>query len=390
MEKTFKITYGGWYQRTTLHLSEIYDLFALGSSRLWLDKEKLTKIKESLNLEEVSRETGYLEFVRAKTTDGIAIRYYEDGLYVLETETDEIQTGQKRLEDYFNTILGPAISYIFSLGAPTPKELANIAIEHPTVVSVVMDEPATFAVDEKNFGKVYGKIFSEEVAVYKTPFCIFVVASSAFSGSLDGLVENLIFFREFKDQLERYLNIHRKVWEEISEIKEKRTISGKEVENVRGKLDEYQKTIALISNRINQMGSYIRTRRQIAEELETEKYLVSLFQFKFATLVDTLDYIKEIWKMTGDYLASAIQNLVEIKSQGTNRSIQSLQVITSIGVIAGIIGYLAKSELPKITAVGAWYFFLIITVTWLLNFFIGKIYQRKKYRLRFGERSKDI
>ncbi|MDP2860564.1 MAG: hypothetical protein Q8N98_02510, partial [bacterium] len=279
MEKTFKITYGGWYQRTTLHLSEIYDLFALGSSRLWLDKEKLTKIKESLNLEEISRETGYLEFVKARTRDEISIRYYEDGLYILETETDEIPAGQKRLENYFNTILGPAISYIFSLGAPTPKELANIAIEHPTVVSVVMDEPATFAVDEKNFGKVYGKILSEEVAVYKTPSYIFVIASSAFSTSLDGLVENLIFFREFKDQLERYLNIHRKVWEEISEIKEKRTISGKEVENVRGKLDEYQKTIALISNRINQMGSYIRTRRQIAEELETEKYLVSLFQF---------------------------------------------------------------------------------------------------------------
>ncbi len=37
----FTVTFGGWYQRTTLHLSEIYDLFALGHSGLKLEQTKL-------------------------------------------------------------------------------------------------------------------------------------------------------------------------------------------------------------------------------------------------------------------------------------------------------------------------------------------------------------
>lgn len=41
----YKVTYGGWFQRTTLHLSEIYDLFAHGYSNLHLDKEKLKQFQ---------------------------------------------------------------------------------------------------------------------------------------------------------------------------------------------------------------------------------------------------------------------------------------------------------------------------------------------------------
>ena len=40
--------------------------------------------------------------------------------------------------------------------------------------------------------------------------------------SMDIIMEMEIFFREFKDQLQKYLNIHRKVWEEISDIKERK------------------------------------------------------------------------------------------------------------------------------------------------------------------------
>ena len=79
-----------------------------------------------------------------------------------------------------------------------------------------------------------------------------------------------------------------------------------EIAEARGKLDGYQKTISLISNRINQMGSYVNTRSSIAKHLEIEKDLSSLFEYKFETLTDTLTYIKEIWKMTGDYLSQAI------------------------------------------------------------------------------------
>jgi hypothetical protein len=226
--------------------------------------------------------------------------------------------------------------------------------------------------------KIYSKISSNDITVYKTPGYIFISNSGTDNKSLADLVEMQIFFREFKDQLEKYLHIHRMIWEEISEIKEAKIIKGKDVETARGKLDGYQKTINLISNRINQMGAYVNTRSSIAEHLEIEKDLISLFEYKFETLTDTLTYIKEIWKMTGDYISQAVSNL------------KSLQTITSIGVISGVLGYLSASKLPSISKSGAVYFVILFVLTWVMNYIIIKKYQYKKYSLKFGERAKNL
>ena len=393
MEQKFRVTYGGWYQRTTLHLSEIYDLLALGKSNLNLSKDKLSEFYKKFDFESVIREAGYFEFVKAKSKNGIEVRYYEDGLYILDIGLDKLDTiGETKelLETYFNDILNPATSYIFSLGAPTPKVLANIKTVHPIVVSVIQDNPETFRPAENEFGSIYSTIASQDVIVHKTPGYIFIVSSPRSEEMVAELVEMQIFFREFKDQLEKYLNIHRNLWEEISDIKERQSLRGNEIEPIRAKLDSYQKTISLITNRINQMGSYIRTRSSIAKESNVEEHLRRLFEFKFEVLTDTLDYIKEIWKMTTDYLGSAIQNIIEIKNQGAGRGIQSLQVITSIGVVSGIIGYFSKNELPRFTALGLVYFIIIIAITWLINFSISTLYKKRRYKLKFTERVKDI
>jgi len=389
MVNEYKVTYGGWYQRTTLHLSEIYNLFVKGESNLNLNKDELKKFQIGLELENVSRESGSLEYVKAVTKSGIEIRYYEDGLYILEIGTDDIPNAQKTLEEYLEKRLNPAVSYIFSLGAPTPKILANIKTTHPVVISV-LGVDKDFIPDESRFGKVYTKISSNSITVFKTPQFIFVGSSGKSIESLSNLIEMQVFFREFKDQLEKYLSIHRTIWEEISDIKEAKIIKGSDVDGIRGKLDGYQKTINLISNRINQMGSYVNTRSRIAKGLEIEKDLVSLFEYKFETLTDTLAYIKEIWKMTTDYLSSAISNLVEIKNQTTSNNLKSLQTITSIGVISGVLGYLSASKLPTVSKSGAIYFVILFCLTWLMNYVIARKYRNKKYSLKFGERASNL
>ena len=390
METKYKITYGGWYQRTTLHLSEIYDLFSHGKSSLNLAQEKISEFYNKFQFSSVSREAGYLEFVKVKVKNGIEIRYYEDGLYILEIESDNVGESKKLLEQYYSETISPAIAYIFSLGAPTPKVLANIKTIHPVVVSVTVDNLNEFKIDEKCFGEIYSTISSEDIIVHKTPQSIFIVSKPNNEKIVAELSEMQIFFREFKDQLEKYLNIHRKIWEEISDIKEKKLLKGSEIEPIRAKLDSYQKTISLINNRINQMGSYIRTRAGISKSSGVEAHLQKLFDFKFEVLTDTLDYIKEIWKMTSDYLSGTIANIVEIKNQATTRGIQSLQVITSIGVVSGVIGYFAKTEWPKFTETGAIYFIIIIAVTWLINYAISDLYKNKKYTLKFNDRITDV
>ncbi len=386
----YKVIYGGWYQRTTLHLSEIYSLFMHGTSNLNLSKSELKRLQKDLHLVEIHRESGYFEYIKAKTISGIEIRYYEDGLYILEIASDSIFTAQKTLEKYFEDNLNPAIAYIFSLGAPTPKVLANIKTNHPVAISVLNENNQDFNFDESIFGETYNKISSGGLTVYKTPQYIFVSAPKELNKYINDIIEMQIFFREFKDQLEKYLYIHRTIWEEISNIKEAKIIIGKDVDGIRGKLDGYQKTINLISNRINQMNSYITTRSSIAKHLEIEKELVSLFEYKFETLTDTLSYIKEIWKMTNDYLSSAIGNLVEIKNQSTSNNLKSLQTITSIGVISGILGYLSANTIPHVSIAGAIYFVILFCLTWFMNFIIVKKYQNKKYSLKFGDRASDL
>ena len=92
MEKRYKVTFGGWFQRTTLHLSEVHGFFVNGRSKLELSKHKLSLLHRKLNFRSVSRvrEPGNLEYVRAETKNGIVVKYYEDGLHILEKDSGDV------------------------------------------------------------------------------------------------------------------------------------------------------------------------------------------------------------------------------------------------------------------------------------------------------------
>lgn len=383
-----KVYFGGWYQRTTLHLTEIFNFLAEGKSDLDLSRQKLASLRAEMRIKSVSREAGYLEYVKAINEEGIEIKYFEDGLYVLSMESHNVPRAREVLQNYYETAFAPAFAYIFSLGAPTPKELANIKTTHPIAVGVIFGNPEKYVVDELKYGRVYSSLGSQELVVKKLPEYIFLVAKLRNKEMLEGLVEMQIFFREFKDQLQKYLDIHRNLWEKISEVKEKKLIKGSEVEELRMELDSYQKTINLISSRINQMGSYVHTRADIAKQMKVAEQLDKIFQYKFDVLANSHSYIKDIWVMTGNYLNTAIAVISEIKGQAMNKNIQSLQVITTYGVVGGIIGYLSRDSLPKITGNGMVYFGVLVLVTALVNKFVAFVYTRSRYKLVFGERKK--
>ena len=388
MEEEVKITFGGWYQRTSLHLTEIYDFLSKCESRLPLSKEKLKEFHKDLNLKFATKETGNLDFVMAETKSGIEIRYYEDGLYILEIKkTKNIESSVKLVKNYFKNFFNPAINYLFSLGAPTPKILSDIKEPHQIVITKFYEKHSEFDVPQK-YGKVYSKTTSENVSVYKTPEYIFVVGARN-EENLASIVEMQIFFREFKSQLHKYLGIHREIWEEISEIKERKFIKGKDVEFYRVQLEIYKKTIDLINNRINQMPSYARTRASLAKTLDIEKQLLELFQYKFEDLFNTHSYIKEIWSMTRDYVSSAISVLVEVANKSNVSGIKSIQILASIGVFVGIISYLTKDTLPKFSKIGLFYFLILIGAVILIDFLIKFFTKNKKYELKFPEKKRD-
>lgn len=388
MSEEANITFGGWYQRTSLHLTEIYDFLSKCESRLPLSKEKLKEFHKNLNLKFAVKETGNLDFVKAETKKGIEIRYYEDGLYILEIKkTKNIESSVKLLKDYFETFFNPAINYLFSLGASTPKILSGIKEPHQIVITKFSEKHSEFNVPQK-FGKVYNKTSSKEISVYKTLDYLFVIGTGE-EKAIISIVEMQIFFREFKSQLHKYLSMHREIWEEISEIKEKKFIKGKEIEFYRTQLEDYKKTIDLINNRINQMPSYARTRASLAKTLNMEKQLIDLFQYKFEDLFNTHAYVKEIWSMTKDYVSSAISVLVEVANKANVSGIRSIQILASIGVFVGIIGYLTKDTLPRFSKIGLFYFLILIGAVILIDFSIKFFAKNKKYELKFPGKQKE-
>ena len=94
--------------------------------------------------------------------------------------------------------------------------------------------------------------------------------------------------------------------------------------------------------------------------------------------------------MTKDYVKNVSTILSDIENQSLNNSLKSLQVITSIGVVSGIIGYLSKSEIPTITKAGWGYLAILLFSTLILNLLVITYYKNIKYKLKISDTSTKI
>lgn len=372
---------GYWYQRTTLHLSEIYDFLKTGNSPLWLDKSKLSALHRSLQIEEVGLELGILEKVVAKAAAGIEIHIYEDGLVLLSIDHHDVHEDIDHLTNYYEKLFSPAVSYIFSLGAPVPKELANIKTVFPYFIVTKGSTKKDIA---ELFGSVaeteYFEIKSGNTEIYRGDE-YYVLNTEAKLSEVEVLIGMLVFFREFKSQLHHYLNLHRSIWEKIEQIKERKNIRARKVDDLRVELDNYKKTVELIEGRINQMGIYMQTRSAIVEKSKIAEKIHDILEFRYDNLENSLQYIKSLWSMTKQYLDSTIATLAEINSLSTKNSVDALTVITSVGVIGGIVTFLAKTDRPVVTSIGLLYIVILLTGSLLINRVLRFGFSFFKYKL---------
>lgn len=385
---------GGWFQRTTLHLSEIYDFLQNGYSSLELDKAKLAALKNNLEIESMEFTVDGLERITVKTKNRISLTLHEDGLIVLDREheaNEDLTVNIKTLTDYYEKSLSPAFSYLFSLGAPVPKELANIKTVYPYFV-------VTENADRPEIIELLGK-FNEEkhLEVANTHFDLFrgdklyiINSKKEQSRHIERFVEEQIFAREFKGQLHRYLNLHRIIWERIAEVKEHGKIKGGEIAGFRKKVEGYQKTINLIEARINQMGTYLHTRESIVKDDANLKHFAGLLEYRYETLGNTLAYLQQIWTMTKNYVNSALDFFKSLEAQATQNSVKNLTVVTSMGVGATLIGLFTTNSIPKFSMFGVGYFLILAAIGYFANVITGWFYKNKSYGTSDVDYDKDI
>ncbi|MCD4771025.1 hypothetical protein K8R30_01245 [archaeon] len=389
MAKDVNVVFGGWYQRTTLHLSEVHRFLLNGTSDLDLSKVKLKALRNGLGLKSVKRIVGYLEYLEFETKNGIKVKYFEDGLYVLSKKGAGIVKIKKEIEDYFHKKFQPAIGYLFSLGAPTPKILSNMEEVHPFVIERIVRDPLKSKVG-KEFGEVYLETRSSRLKVSKTKDNIIVDVAASRKKELEVLTEMQIFFSDFKLQLHKYLDIHRKIWEEISDVKDREFIRGSDVRKYKGMLNSYQKTVQLIRNRINQMSNYAKTRQDISERVRIDRHLNELFQYRFEDLFNSLEYIKEVWNMTLDYVNSAIRVMEGVEKKSSSSGLKSIQLLVSVGVIAGIVRYLKPGSVPDVEMASILFVLGLFILAFGLDWGIKKLVKRKRYKLKFVERAEKL
>ncbi len=392
--KVKKIFIGSWFQRTTLHLSEIYDFLTTAESPLDLDKNKLKTLRDNLNIISVKDVHEEFEYLHVIAKNNISFKIYEDGLIVLSHDTnkiEDIKNGMELLSSYYENELSEGISYIFSLGAPIPKELANIKTVYPyfIVLDNAHEGNINTLLDDFNQKKHF-EIKKDTFEVYRGDTLYIVNLLGESLESIERFIGEQIFIREFKGQMHRYLNLHRVIWENIAEVKERGSIRGKEIRGFKEKIEGYNKSISMIGTRINQMGAYINTRGSIIKNNPQMEKFADVLQFKYDTLSDTLSYVKEIWGMTRSYVDSALNVFGDLQAKATSNSIKNLTVVTSMGVGATLLGLFSKTELPSFTLNGVYYFAILAFVGWSVNKIMNKIYLNKEYSIKNIKVNKNI
>ncbi len=276
------------------------------------------------------------------------------------------------------------------MGAPVPKELANIETIYPYFI--VCDNATKDEIQElltRTEKQKYFEFQNDKYTVLRGDKYYFINNLKQSDENIERYIEEQIFIREFKGQLHRYLNIHRIIWEKIDDVKENANVKGSEIVKFTTKLEGYAKTINLIDGRINQMGTYISTREKIAKSDKELAEFLQISGYRYETLRDTLDYIKYLWSMTKNYVSSAQKLFDGIKSDVTSKSVESLTIVTSMSAGAALLDLFTESA-PTFTTFGFVYFFILALLGWGSTKILGAIASRRKYEISDIEYDKNI
>jgi hypothetical protein len=393
--KISNVYIGGWFQRTMLQLTEIYDFLRSCDTKLdLLDKEKLKELHKSLQIGKIEYGVDGEEYLSFTTALNLKVKIFEDGLITVNNTNvseDTLFSDIDKVQDYYENKLSPAFNYLFSLGAPVPKELAHVETIYPYFV--ICEDATHDDILKVLSSKDNQKYFEFECSKYdviRGDKYYFINNKKQTLEDIEKYIEQQIFIREFKGQLHRYLNIHRIIWEKIDLVKEKKNVKGSEIVSFMTKLEEYSKTVNLIDGRINQMATYISTREKIAKSDDELTEFLAISGYRYETLRDTLNYIQYLWDMTQTYLSSAKATIKDVKSDVTDSSISNLTIVTSMGVGASLLGLIDSTSWPSVSFFGVSYFFILAAIGFIVDKLMAFIKEKRKYEISDLDYDEDI
>ena len=86
-----KVYVGGWFQRTILHLREIFNFLKSSSSPLGsLSSKKLSDFRKKLRIKNVSMEVDDITYIEFSTDFDVDVKIFEDGLVILSKKVKKL------------------------------------------------------------------------------------------------------------------------------------------------------------------------------------------------------------------------------------------------------------------------------------------------------------
>lgn len=335
--KIEKIYIGTWFQRTNLHLREFFHFLETGKSKLNLEQDKLTSFHKKLNPKKVRwKEREIFDSVDAQFND-IEMLFFEDGLVLFKKDYQNLKKDFQALKGFYEKKFSPAVSYLYSLGAPLPKRLAETELILPYII--VVSEAKEEEVKEL-FSEVKDSLQSAvkalEMSLYygNKVFLLNIKEPQRENLLIEEIIKYFIFFREFSAQLNGYLRAHRDIWEEVSEIRAKPVLRFRNFPEIRNSLMEIKQTLSFVEARLAQMENFMSIRQARAKEKGLEEMLRSLSTYQFDTLANAHRYMTSLWKMTQDYANSTFDLLSMFYQENVQREVDALKLVTIISLMA--------------------------------------------------------
>jgi hypothetical protein len=336
--KVDRVILGTWFQRTNLHLEEFFRFAKHGAAPEGLDPEQVREHRRRMDIKSAVFHEAVMNSVQMEC-GRISASMTEDGVILAWMTGGDIKHDGKELHEFHAHRLDPAIRYLFSLGAPLPKEVSRIREEYLLVAFTTFGPKDVASAFQAFDDDVHSHAVSEgiEVWVGRELALISIEGAPFGQAELDGFVRDLVFFREFERQLHSYLRLHREIWDEITGIREARTMRYRDFPAVRGKIMSFQKTLGIVKARLNQMEDILGGRR-VGEGKIMAKVLSGLGMYNFNSLLSSQKYVSHLWEMTADHADDTLELLDTLYQENTQRELNALKFITLITAITSFFG----------------------------------------------------
>lgn len=376
---------GTWVQRTSLHLREVYNFFKDQQVTPGLDLNRGKKLWQNLELSDVTfSDRDNYESVTARCGGGIVVTFVEDGVITLRLPAEDFATAAKTLEHFYAASLGPALAYLFSRGAPLPKPLGELKTVHPFMFVTdrseqreaffnILNDAIVSRVSSSGLEICFGRVL--QLFIYQR--------NKKHSEPTEEFIQNIVFFREFENQLANYLNLHRNIWEEVSYLREAGNLRYRDFSAIRQRIMNWLKTLFFVEARLKQMYD-ILAERVAGLPASIKEQLNELGLNRFDHLQANQLYVSHLWEMAIEYTKETMALLDSLFQENTQRELNALKFITFIAALTGFFGMNIAFPWEERWAGTAWSFYSVMALMAATTFIFYGVIRALIYNRKFA------